>query len=572
MPLHQSQVLYNRYRIVKLLGQGGFGAVYRAWDINLKKACAVKENLDTSPEAQRQFAREATILANLSHPNLPRVTDHFSIPGQGQYLVMDYVEGEDIESLLQRQGTVPPDQAIRWVSQVADALKYLHTQQPPVLHRDLKPANIRVTPEGQAMLVDFGLVKVYDPNLRTTLGARAVTPGYSPPEQYGQGKTDPRTDIYALGATLYTMLTGQRPPESVQRMSLDTITSVHQVNVQISPQLSQAVARAMSLNPSQRYRSAAEFQAALTPPTPSISPKPASPPPVQPAFSAPTWVSSRPSASKKRTPWLLWLGGIGAFLIIGFGAILVLGAWYVNNSQTSTATARARQTTNAQAQRTATISVERTARAQMTAEARTRMTTTAVAERTAAAIAEITTTAQALVNYNATLEVSRTLVFGPEYGSLVHEEDDYIEEYTASVDLRDFVAEAIFYNPYSTATGGWDYGFLFRDEGGNEQFRLVIVSDESWVLLNNTGDPDGSVINEGFISNLYTNADDWNHIKLICRGDTGEFYLNDIFIAELDLSARSNSGDILIATGIYTGDEIGGETTDYLDFTVWSLP
>lgn len=100
MPLQQGQVLNNRYRTVKLLGQGGFGAVYKAWDINLNKACAVKENLDTSPEAQRQFAREATVLANLSHPNLPRVTDHFSLPGQGQYLVMDYVEGEDLESLL----------------------------------------------------------------------------------------------------------------------------------------------------------------------------------------------------------------------------------------------------------------------------------------------------------------------------------------------------------------------------------------------------------------------------------------------------------------------------------------
>lgn len=171
MPLQQGQLLNNRYRTVKLLGQGGFGAVYKAWDINLNKACAVKENLDTSPEAQRQFAREATVLANLSHPNLPRVTDHFSLPGQGQYLVMDYVEGEDLESLQQRLGTVPPGQAIQWVTQVADALTYLHTQRPPVLHRDLKPANIRVTPGGRAMLVDFGLVKIYDPSLRTTMGA-----------------------------------------------------------------------------------------------------------------------------------------------------------------------------------------------------------------------------------------------------------------------------------------------------------------------------------------------------------------------------------------------------------------
>jgi serine/threonine protein kinase len=105
MPLQPGQMLNSRYRIVRLLGQGGFGAVYRAWDTNLNRPCAVKENLDTSPEAQRQFTREATVLANLSHPNLPRVTDHFILAGQGQYLVMDYVEGEDLATMM---GLCPP--------------------------------------------------------------------------------------------------------------------------------------------------------------------------------------------------------------------------------------------------------------------------------------------------------------------------------------------------------------------------------------------------------------------------------------------------------------------------------
>src|SRR5512136_1921134 len=169
MPLQTGQVFNNRYRIVKLLGQGGFGAVYRAWDANLNKPCALKENLDVSPEAQRQFTREATVLANLSHPNLPRVTDHFILPGQGQYLVMDFVEGDDLASILRQRGAVPPEQAIAWIMQVADALSYLHTRQPPVVHRDIKPANIRITPDGRAMLVDFGLVKIYNAQMRTTL-------------------------------------------------------------------------------------------------------------------------------------------------------------------------------------------------------------------------------------------------------------------------------------------------------------------------------------------------------------------------------------------------------------------
>src|SRR5512139_2071710 len=114
MPLTAGQVLNNRYRIVSLLAQGGFGAVYRAWDINLNRPCAVKENLNTSAEAQRQFTREATVLANLSHPNLPRVTDHFFIPGEGQYLVMDFAEGDDLFSLMPKGKPLPVPQALTW--------------------------------------------------------------------------------------------------------------------------------------------------------------------------------------------------------------------------------------------------------------------------------------------------------------------------------------------------------------------------------------------------------------------------------------------------------------------------
>ncbi len=194
MTLTTGMVLNNRYRIVKLLAQGGFGAVYRAWDLNLKIACALKENLSVTPDAQKQFDREATLLASLQHPNLPRVTDHFSIPGQGQYLVMDFVEGEDLQQILDRTRTpIPEHQALAWVDQVCDALSYLHTHYPPIIHRDIKPANIKITPQGRAILVDFGIAKALAPNAKTTQGARAITPGYSPPEQYGQGSTDDRS-------------------------------------------------------------------------------------------------------------------------------------------------------------------------------------------------------------------------------------------------------------------------------------------------------------------------------------------------------------------------------------------
>ncbi len=212
-------MLQNRYRIEESLGRGGFGSVYRAWDLNLERDCAIKENLITSPDAQRQFMREATILSNLSHSNLPRVIDHFIIPGQGQYLVMDFVDGEDLESILERRELVSMEEATDWILQVTDALVYLHRQKPPIFHRDIKPANIRLTPDGNAMLVDFGLVKVFEPDRNTTQGRVRSHPGYAPPEQYGRGNTDARSDLYALGATFYALITGHEPVESVNRLT-----------------------------------------------------------------------------------------------------------------------------------------------------------------------------------------------------------------------------------------------------------------------------------------------------------------------------------------------------------------
>ena len=264
MSLAIGDVLNHRYRITALLGQGGMGAVYKAWDLNLKKPVAVKENFDALPDAQRQFEREATLLARVSHSNLPRVTDHFVLSEGGQYLVMDYVEGESLESMLDRQGVLPEEQAVGWTGQVCDALTYLHNQSPPIIHRDIKPANIRITHDGRAILVDFGISKLFEQGSRTTVGARAFTPGYSPPEQYGDGSTDARSDLYALGATLYHLLTGSLPTESIRRMvGAAELTPPRLLNPSISPGVERAVLAALVLPTEQRFRDAATFKAAL---------------------------------------------------------------------------------------------------------------------------------------------------------------------------------------------------------------------------------------------------------------------------------------------------------------------
>ncbi|MBN2549004.1 MAG: SUMF1/EgtB/PvdO family nonheme iron enzyme [Anaerolineales bacterium] len=313
MTLSTGEMLNNRYRVVRLLGQGGFGAVYRGWDTLLERPCAIKENLDVSPEAQRQFLREAKLLANLVHANLPRVSDTFIVPGQGQYLVMDYVEGEDLqEKLTQAGGPLPEAQVLPWILQVCEALEYLHQQTPPVIHRDIKPANIRITPQGRAMLVDFGIAKLYDPNLRTMSGARAVTPGYSPPEQYGQGSTDARSDIYALGATLYALLTGRAMPDSVDIMSGDAPVPppAIRLNPALRKEVSAAIEKATQISRAQRYAGVAEFRQALTPvarPAAVSSPTPRLPQAAPPQYQTPLQptevVPSGPAvAGRSRTP------------------------------------------------------------------------------------------------------------------------------------------------------------------------------------------------------------------------------------------------------------------------------
>lgn len=628
MPLQAGQMLSNRYRIVKLLGQGGFGAVYRAWDVNLSRPCAVKENLETTPEAQRQFLREATVLANLSHPNLPRVTDHFSIPEQGQYLVMDFVEGEDLATKLARDGILPIEQALAWVTQVADALTYLHSRQPAVVHRDIKPANIRVTPESRAMLVDFGLVKVSEPQMKTTIGARAVTPGYAPPEQYGQGKTDARTDVYALGATLYSMLTNQQPMDGLQRMMGGKMKSANQVNPTVPEMLGKVIERAMALEAPHRYQNAAEFKAALassiaTMPgsmsiLPSLAPLPdarqapeayvrpvaqrpvAAPlqPPAQPVMQpqlhqqsaaaprrniapgvgarpvAGAPAAARPAArarSKPRRSGMTF--GVVALVILCIGTLL--GAAVFGYDQWLTF---ATQTADAGFQETMDVRVQGTSTAQVEATALLRSTQTAEAEQTQAAGSvvgetEATLTAQARDADLTKALASRTLVLGPINGSLEHNPNDQlIAGKGLGVDLHNFILEMRFYNPYAAIQSGWDYGILFRYGKDKGYFRLAIRSDKTWALSNSGDGAEGLVFGEGAIPDLNVDEGGWNLIMLVCQGDKGQLYINKAFVDLLDLSSRSSSGEIYVVTGIYTGDEVEGKKTDYQDLTVWSIP
>ncbi len=239
-------------------------AVYKAIDQNLGVEVAVKENLFTTEEYARQFRLEATILASLRQPNLPRVSDHFVIEPQGQYLVMDFIEGEDLRQRLDRLGPLPEQEVIIIGVAMCDALAYMHTRQPMILHRDIKPGNVRITPTGHIYLVDFGLAKVVEGREATHTGARAMTPGYSPPEQYGTARTDGRSDIYSLGATLYCALTDSLPEDGLERaMNHIELTPILTHNPKVSVQVAQIVEKCLAVRPEDRYQTAEELRYSL---------------------------------------------------------------------------------------------------------------------------------------------------------------------------------------------------------------------------------------------------------------------------------------------------------------------
>jgi eukaryotic-like serine/threonine-protein kinase len=262
-------ILQGRYRIVRQLGQGGMGAVYEAIDQRLDTTVALKETLFGDERLRKQFEREARLLARLHHPALPRVSDHFG-EGDGQFLVMQYIPGDDLaEKMNRKRGPFPSDQVLTWADQLLDALDYLHTQDPQIVHRDIKPQNLKLTPRGQIILLDFGLAKGQAGDIsRVTTGASifGYTPNYAPLEQIQGLGTDARSDLYALGATLYHLMTGVKPPDALTRAAAvvngqpDPLALASVANPSVSPAIDQFLAKAMVQNRDQRYSSAADMR------------------------------------------------------------------------------------------------------------------------------------------------------------------------------------------------------------------------------------------------------------------------------------------------------------------------
>ena len=277
-PLKNGEVLRSRYKIRERIGQGGMGSIYLADDTRLKgRQCALKEvEYDRAlpenirEEARDQFLREATVLARLDHPNLPKVSDFFS-NGPRDYLVMDYVPGKDLRTLMieaRRNKTFLSEKdVLTWGEQLANALTFLHMQDPPIVHRDIKPSNLKLMPHGLIKLVDFGLVKILAPEeITITIIQGQGTALYTPLEQYGgsDAHTDIRSDIYSFGATLYHLLTNEPPADARKRfLQPESLVPPRQINSEVSPRTERAILWAMALHPDERPDSVDQFREAL---------------------------------------------------------------------------------------------------------------------------------------------------------------------------------------------------------------------------------------------------------------------------------------------------------------------
>ncbi|MGQ9549245.1 MAG: serine/threonine-protein kinase, partial [Roseiflexus sp.] len=265
-------VLQDRYRIIRIIGKGGSGAVYEAVDLRLENRVALKQTVISLEQKVNLLEREARLLARLRHPALPRIIDHF-VDGNYQYLVMEFIGGDDLGTLLlQRNRPFEIRRALEWADQLLEALEYLHRQNPPVLHRDIKPQNLKLTTDDDIVLLDFGLAKggagSYSIH-QTNESIFGYTPHYAPLEQINGTGTEPRSDLYGLAATLYHLLTGVQPPDALTRATAilrrlpDPLIAPDLLNAAIPGEISTLLMQALALDPDERPTSAANMRASL---------------------------------------------------------------------------------------------------------------------------------------------------------------------------------------------------------------------------------------------------------------------------------------------------------------------
>ncbi len=609
--LTTGDMIQNRYRIVSPLGQGGMGAVYRAWDTRLNIPLALKEmtpqaGLDANTLAQlrQQFQQEAAVLARLNHPHLVRVTDFFE-EGGNTYLVMDFVEGENLADRIARQGPLPEKKVLLWANQLLGALAYCHEQG--VLHRDIKPQNVIIRPDGQAMLVDFGLVKLWDPSdPRTKTAMRGMgTPEYAPPEQYetDAGHTDPRSDVYSMGATLYHALAGQSPPTATLRIANpERFTPLRELMPSVQPETETAILKAMELPRSQRWQNAQEMSQALSgqaivPAPPAVAPK---------RDKTRVLPSAQPAApaQKRRIPGWVWaVGGLAVILLCG--AALALGGMTIRRAQlvrataTAQAEAEATSTAQAQAQAKATATAQRIAQATATAGSQETATAQARATATAQARAEqVTATAAAQATATAQVSMDSTLLQALSWPLLLRDGFDVNENDWSTGDYSDELIEGSRritddkYHWEATASGGvvwWSipeldtvsdlyltvegkqiggdtdsqYGVIFRRADRDNYYIFRIRDDGDYQLRTRYEGEWETLI--GWTESYLIQAGAVHRLAVVAQGSQFTFYINDQYVDEYT-DTKLSEGQVALVIGL--DDEGDTGTFEFDNFEV----
>ncbi|MCP4544374.1 MAG: serine/threonine protein kinase [Chloroflexi bacterium] len=554
------------------------GSVYRAWDMRLSVPVALKEMTSqpglgdqTLGQLRQQFQQEATVLARLHHPHLVRVTDFFE-EADNAYLVMDFVEGKSLADRITQRGPLPESEVLAWAKQLLSALTYCHDQG--IIHRDIKPQNVVIRPDGQAVLVDFGLVKLWDPNdPRTKTVMRGVgTPEYSPPEQYeaDTAHTDPRSDIYSMGATMYHAVAGQAPLTATLRMaSPERFVPMRKFNPGVRSTTEAVVLRALELNQSKRWQSANEMASALkigAPPTPT-------PGRVTPATPKRDEVKATPSVqaaapARRRVPWAWLLGCSTLFMILFcFGSMQVLRGLARQGRiiQTSTAQSevimhQAQGTATAQAQATSTtqaVEAASTVQAQATTKAKSTATAAAQAQATVPPQDPATATVQACIHDSPLAPTDWPIIFCDTFNS--NENDWYTGEYDGDLisgeklitdgkyrwdatvnedaiwwSIPDVTLDNDFYLTVKarriSGVENGQYGLIFRKSDKDNYAIFKLQDDSSFKFsLRHEGEWD-TVIDWTETSAARPNK--VNRVTVIAQGASYTFYVNDQYVGE----------------------------------------
>ena len=615
----------GRYEIKSELGRGGMATVYETYDPVFERTVAVKvlpREFMHDPEFRARFVREAKTIAALEHPAIVPVYDFGEDDGQ-PYLVLRLMPGGSLADKL-KQGPLSIDETATILRRLGSALNHAHNQG--IVHRDLKPGNILFDQYGHAFLTDFGIVHIASSSSGLTASGSLVgTPTYMSPEQvYGDKALDGRSDIYALGVILFQMLTGYLPYDAdtparvMMKHVMDPVPDILEVRPDLPSACSDIITKAMAKKPGERFATASDLSEALsslatrkteqpdfanrlaevrseavTAPVSAV--EPATIPPAAKATPVATVGTAEPPPTKRTIPAWAW-GALAALAIVCLATAGGAG-WLLSNGAFAFITGTA----------TATISPLSSPTAGMSVGAATPVlpesTTVAAAGPTptadlAATRESVAATRQALTATPTAADVTADLVatresaaatraaalatatasvpgiapaFGPEDGRLDHELDETLESVSGGVNLRNFVVVATLANPYAATAGGWDFGLIFRQAGVDDELRLVVESNGGWSLNDRRGTEDNFIQEGEAREALRLIQDSENTIRLIAWEERGYYFLNDSFVATLDLSGRSDFGDVALGTGFYAENEREGASTAYAGFAVWSL-